>query len=459
MKTSFMTMDTYFEKHKKQIIEDYSKLLSFQSISAETGYLEECKACASWIEQQFKKIGFTTSQWGEGFPPTVFGTYQADSKLPTLLIYNHYDVQPVDPIDLWESDPFTATITGDKIVARGAEDNKGQFFYMLTALRALYEKYKGFPCSIKVLVEGEEESGSAHLANLLLQHKKEIKADYAMIVDLGMRSRTKPAITIGTRGLLGLTVEVTGTREDLHSGSHGGLAYNPLHALVGMLAKARNEDGSIAIPGFYEGLQIPSQDLLDSIASFFDSLDYEKTHGAPPTGGEKNLPPIQRNWLRPTLEVNGVHGGYGGPGSKTVIPSQAFAKITCRLVPGQDPKAVAQRIKEFFESNTPKGVTSKVKIHEGLGVAVRTDPSSPCIQALARAMKEVFKTDAEFILEGASIPIVPDLAKASGADVVMWGVGLATDKIHAPNEEFDFSRMEKGFQVAFRTIELLRGSI
>lgn len=448
-------LDSYFEKHKKQIIEDYTKLLSFQSISAEPGYLDECKACASWIEKQLKAIGFATSQWGEGFPPTVFGTYQGDPNSPTLLIYNHYDVQPVDPIDLWENDPFTATITGDKIVARGAQDNKGQFFYILTALRALYEKHKGYPGSIKVLIEGEEESGSANLAHLLTQHKKEIKADYAMIVDLGMRNPAKPAITIGTRGLLGMTVELTGTREDLHSGVHGGLAFNPLHALIEILAKARNANGSIAIPGFYNGLEEPSDELLKSIASDFDPNEYAKKHGSLPTGGEKHLSHVQRNWLRPTFEVNGVHGGYGGPGSKTVIPSMAFAKITCRLVPGQDPQFVASKIREFIEKNSPEGITPKVTLHEGLGIAVRTDPSSLCIQALSKAMKEVYKTDAEFILEGASIPIVPDLAKATHADVVMWGLGLSTDRIHAPNEEFDFSRMNNGFKVAFRTIEIL----
>jgi acetylornithine deacetylase/succinyl-diaminopimelate desuccinylase-like protein len=403
-------------------------------------------------------MGFSTSLWGDNFPPTVFGCRQGDPSAPTLLIYNHYDVQPVDPLDLWDSDPFLATQKGDKIIARGASDNKGQAFYILTALSYFHEKENRLPCTIKILMEGEEESGSPHLGKLLQKHRKELQADYAMIVDLGMRGPQKPAITLGTRGLVGMTIEVTGTREDLHSGIHGGLAYNPLHALVEILAKVRDETGRIAIPGFYDGITASSEELLKQLSWSFSCKEYEEAFGQTPTGGEKELHPLNRVWLNPTVEINGIVGGYGGSGSKTIIPAKAIAKITCRLVPGQDPSRIGSILKNFFEFHSPKGVHTKVTLHPGSGKAARTDPSSLCIKTLARALEEVFLTKPEFILEGGTIGPVPEIQEATGAEVVLWGIGLPTDKIHSPNEEFDWIRMKQGFLVLCRTIELLKNS-
>ncbi len=460
MQTESQLYASYFDQNKQLLETEFAHLLHFKTISADSSSLEACRACASWIKEKLSKIGFQTSLWGDSFPPTVFGHFdtgkdESGSPKPTLLIYNHYDVQPVDPIEKWNSDPFTAKFEGDKIIARGAQDNKGQLFYVLTALEATYKQHGTYPCSIKILVEGEEESGSAHLPNILNEHSKELQADYAMIIDLGMQTPTAPAITLGTRGLLALTLEVTGTHEDLHSGCHGGLAYNPLHALVNMLSQARTEHGSIAIPGFYDGIEQPSQSLLDLLSWSFSSHDYEKCYGTPPTGGEVGYLPLERNWLRPTLEINGIVGGYGGSGSKTVIPSSAVAKITCRLVPGQNSKIISERIKCFFESITPKGITTKVTLHEGSGAAVRANPNSPCIRILSQSMQEVYNRTPDFHLEGASIPIVPKLKEASNADIIMWGLGLQTDKIHAPNEEFDFDRIRKGYLIVCRILDLL----
>lgn len=446
----------YFDKKRQELEKEFAHFLHFKTISAHPESLEECQLCAQWIQEKLSSMGFDTSLWGgDSFPPVVFGHMKGDPSKPTLLIYNHYDVQPVDPIEKWRGNPFSATGYGDTIIARGASDNKGQAFYILTALSYFYERNKSYPCSLSILMEGEEESSSSNLSRLLQEHQQEIQADYAMIVDLGMRNPSSPAITLGTRGILGLTLEVTGTREDLHSGVHGGLAYNPLHALVEMLAKMRDETGRIAIAGFYDGIVPSSQECLSMLCWTFDHKEYESTFGQPPTGGEKQLHPLERTWLQPTVEINGITGGYGGPGVKTVIPSKASAKLSCRLVPGQEVDHIGDCLIRFFETNTPEGVHSKVTLHEGRGTAVRTDPSSPCIRMLAQAMTDVFHRKPEYIFEGASIPIVPEIARVSQADIIMWGLGLPTDNIHAPNEEFDWSRIKQGFLITCRTIELL----
>ena len=455
MNSSLLPFSNYFELKKESLKKEFAQFLAFQTISAHKESLSACKQCALWLQKKLSDMGFTTSLWGDAFPPIVFGQWEGDPTLPTLLIYNHYDVQPVDPLEKWNSDPFIATMEGDKIIARGAEDNKGQAFYILTALSYFYETYKKFPCSIKIIIEGEEESGSTHLGKIIQEHQEELRADYLMIVDLGMRHPNHPAITLGTRGLVGLTVEVTGTNEDLHSGCHGGIAYNPIHALVEMLSKIRDTSGRVTVDGFYDDIH-PSSDLLkESLSWTFDYAEYETFFGQPPTGGERALHPLERLWLQPTVEINGIHSGYGGPGSKTVIPSQAVAKISCRLVPGQDPQRIGKCLKLFFESNTPKGVHSKITVHKGSGRAVRTDPSSKCIRLLSKAMEEVFSRKPEYIFEGGSIPIAPEIAEAAGAKVVMWGLGLATDKIHAPNEEFDWKRIQQGFLITCRLLELL----
>lgn len=447
---------SYFDKKKQELEKEFAHFLHFKTVSAHPESLEECTLCAQWIQEKLSSMGFITSLWGDNsFPPVVFGHKQEDPSKPTLLLYNHYDVQPVDPIDKWGGNPFASTGYGDKIIARGASDNKGQAFYILTALSYWHETGKNFPCSLSILMEGEEESSSTHLKQLLQMHQKELQADYAMIVDLGMRVPSSPAITLGTRGVMSLTVEVSGTKEDLHSGVHGGLAYNPLHALVDMLAKMRDETGRITIPGFYDGIVPSSQEWLSMLCWNFDHKEYESTFGQPPTGGETNLHPLERNWLQPTVEINGITGGYGGPGMKTVIPSKAVAKLSCRLVPGQEVEHIGHCLRRFFERHTPEGVHTKVELHEGGGVAVRTAPTSHCIQMLAQAMTDVFHRKPEYIFEGASIPIVPEIAKASKAEIIMWGLALPTDNIHAPNEEFDWTRIKQGFLVTCRTLELL----
>lgn len=446
----------YFEKNKEAIVAQYTKLLSFQTISADPTKKAELALCAQFIADQLSSCGCHVELWESNVAPVVFGSIAATQKdAPTVLIYNHYDVQPVDPIEEWNTDPFEPFFDEDRVFARGAQDNKGQLLSVLTSLKAMNELGER-PCNLIFLIEGEEENGSGSLAQLLSQKQTSLKADYAMIIDAGMRHKDIPAISLGIRGLLALTVTVHGTNSDLHSGGEGGLAYNPLHALVFMLSSLRDQSGAITVPDFYKEVKLPSDEELSSLSMDFDENAWEILHGQKPTGGEKAFSPLERNWLRPTLEINGVHGGYGGEGSKTVIPRRAIAKITCRLVPDQDPLTIGKRISAYLLQLSPQGVTTEVEIHEGMGSPFRSSPKGKGVKALKNAMADVFQTKPEQILDGATIPIIPLLQKACGGEILTWGTGLPTDHIHAPNEHYDFTRMNRGFLTLCKALEILR---
>jgi acetylornithine deacetylase/succinyl-diaminopimelate desuccinylase-like protein len=442
---SLTQLKAFFQKNKAQIEQTFVKFLSFPTISADSSCHHHLEDCAEWLSSYLQKTGCTVELWKKNGAPVVFATIASSKKdAPTLLVYNHYDVQPVDPIDEWHHDPFEAYIENETVYARGAEDNKGQCMYLLAALKA-FQETGGVPCHLKILIEGEEESGSTALTTLLQEKEKELQSDYTMVIDLGMRNAKIPAITLGSRGLVSLTVHLQGTNQDLHSGAEGGLAYNPLHAMVSLLARLRNDDGSIAVPGFYDEVKEPKDEDLAVISLSMDTSEWQQQFGQAPTGGEKKFPPLVRNWLRPTLELNGVHGGYGGPGTKTVITKEAVAKISCRLVPSQEPMKIAKRVKEFLLKNVPEGISAEITIHDGMGEAVQTSPHALGVETLRKAMAEVWGKDPEYILNGASIPIMPLLRKYSGGELIPWGFGLPTDHIHAPNERFDFARIEKGF--------------
>lgn len=437
-----------FKKSEKELEEQFFEFLRYPSISADPAFRPELQACASWLEKFLKTAGFEVELWNKKDAPVIFAqNLKAGSKAPTVLIYNHYDVQPVDPIDLWESKPFQPKKKGSQIVARGAQDNKGQCFYVISALKALFQEEGQLPVNIKLLIEGEEESGSKSLPELLLEKQKELKADYLLVVDVGMRNPTTPAITLGTRGMTSFTVEISSSHTDLHSGVYGGIVYNPLHAMVELLGSLRDHNGHIAIPGFYESVLVPAADDLKCISLAFDEKEFLQEFGCQPTGGEKGYGPLERSWLRPTLEINGITGGYGGPGTKTVIPAKAIAKLSCRLVPNQDPHVISQRVKRFIESKKIEGVKISCQIHEGMGKPVRTSPNSALIKALSTACEKVYHKKAEYILDGASIPIIAELAEVCQAQVVFFGLGLVTDKIHAPNECFGWDRIENGFVI------------
>lgn len=445
-----------YQKHKDKSLQEFFTFLKFPSISSEPDYAPHIQACIEWLSSYLQDSGFETEFWPTNGHPVLFASnMEAGPDKPTLLIYNHYDVQPVDPLELWESPPFEPTIRNGQVYARGAQDNKGQCFYVMQALRLLREKDGAFPLNIKLCVEGEEECGSVGLNGILSQKKDRLNADYVAIVDLGIPSLKTPAVTLGIRGILTFDIEAIGSKTDLHSGCHGGLAYNPIHALVEVLAKLHDPSGKVTVTGFYDGIIPISEEEKACLSLKFDAEKYNDMFAAKPTGGEKEYSPLERNWLRPTLEINGISGGYSGSGFKTVIPAKASAKLSCRLVPGQDPDETAERVIRYIEKLAPEGIHLKAKVHHGGGKAVRSQASSKGIQAFAQAFTEVFNSPCEFILEGASIPVVTNLALTSGGEVVLLGLALPDDYIHAPNEHFGIDRLEMGSLVIARAIELL----
>lgn len=446
----------FYRKHEKEILNDYFEFLKFKSISSEPEFKEDTLNCAKWLKTYLTSIGFTAELWSSQGHPVVYAHHlKAGSSKPTLLIYNHYDVQPVDPLYEWKSPPFEPTIRGNQVYARGAQDNKGQCFYTLLALKYLLSKQNDLPLNIKLCIEGEEECGSTALSKLLNEKKTELKADYLAVIDMGIRGPDSPSISLGIRGIITMDVELEGSPCDMHSGSNGGLAYNPNHALVEILASLRDATGKITIPEFYEDIIPFSEEDKKKVSWTFDAEEYEKIVGAVPSGGEKNLQPLERNWIRPTLEINGISGGYQGAGFKTVIPAKASAKISCRLVPGQDPQKIGRLVADFIEKSAPKGIKAKVNVHSGGGCAVRSNPSSKVVQAFAKAFAEVFNTKVDFVLEGASIPIITELAKVSESEVALVGLALQDDMIHAPNEHFGLDRIQKGFTIVVKAIENL----
>lgn len=433
----------------------YLKFLSFPTISADSNHSQDLVDCCRWLKIFLEEIGFKTELWNEKGTPSLFASHcGAGDKKPTLLLYTHYDVQPVDPLDLWDSPPFEPKIKNGEVYARGAQDNKGQCWYVLQALRRLHSEGE-MPINIKLIIDGEEEIGSFSLHEILPNKRNDLKADYLAIVDLGIPEKKTPAITLGTRGLVALDLEVTCAKSDLHSGTHGGVVNNPVHIIVDLLSQARNRDGSIAIPGFYDNMMPFSQDEKKSICFDFDKESYEKLVGTKASGGETAYSPLESAWIRPTLEVNGISGGYGGEGVKTVLPAHAQAKISARLVPGQNPDDILEKLTHFFESKSFEGVNVSVTPHHGSGAAVRTKPDSKVVQAFAKAYADVFEKPCKFILEGGSIPIVPELQKASGAEIVMVGLGLISDQIHAPNEHFGLDRIEMGTDIIEKSIRNL----
>jgi len=455
---SLTSMRTWVDQNRTQWLKDYYTFLSFPSISSEPEYRQAMLDCAQWLIDYLQALNFEVETWSStGHHSVIFASHmQAGPHQPTLLIYNHYDVQPVDPLEKWQSPPFEPNLRHGEIYARGAQDNKGQCFYVLQALKLLQDQTGSLPINIKLCIEGEEEIGSAGLAELLSTKKKKLKADYLAIVDLGLRKAKIPALTLGIRGIVTLDLEVQGSQTDLHSGAHGGIVINPIHALVKLLADLRDDKGRITIPGFYQDVVDMSLEERSSVSFQFDAKDYQQETGAFSTGGESDYSVLERAWIRPTLEINGISGGYTGTGFKTVIPAKAYAKISCRLVPHQQPAKIGELLATYFKDNAPPGIQVSVHIHPGQGKAVKVSPHAQVVKSFAKAFEEVFHVPCEFLFCGASIPIVPELAEACGGETILLGLGLLTDQIHAPNEHFGVERLEQGMLVMARAIEILK---
>lgn len=445
-----------FEEFKEEAFKEYFEFLSIPSVSSEPEFKKDILKGADWVKHYLEALGFKTEVWETPVHPVVFGSWdKAGPGQPTLLIYNHYDVQPADPLEVWQTPPFHPTVREGEVFARGAQDNKGQCFYVLQALKTLLKLTGKLPINVKLIIEGEEECGSVGLQNILRAKREALKADHLAIVDLGIPKIDEPSLTLGIRGVLTMDITATGSNTDLHSGQHGGITFNPIHGLIQLLGKLRDDEGKITIPGFYADVAPLDEEERKNVNWHFDKEAYKHDFGALATGGEQCFSPLERSWIRPTLEVNGIWGGYTGQGFKTVIPAKAHAKVSCRMVPNQDPQKMGKLIVDYLKANAPEGIAIDVHFHPGGGPAVRITPSSKLVQAFAKAYTEVFKKPCGYNYAGGSIPIVTELAEASGSDVVMLGLGLSTDKIHAPNEHFGLNRIEMGVQIIARALENL----
>jgi len=423
------------------LIESLQDLLRIPSISALPEHKADCLRAAAWIRDYLPNARLVEK---ENCNPIVRADYCNAPGKPTLLLYGHYDVQPPDPIGEWRTPPFEPTIVGNDIFARGACDDKGQTLILLEAVRSLHPN---LPINIKVLIEGEEESNGAHIEEYLPENAAELSADAVLICDTEMFAKGLPTLCTGLRGIVYGEIHVEGPAQDLHSGVYGGAAPNPLQAIARILATLKGNDGVVNIPHFYDGIQPPTPAELAAWRSLpFDQEHYRKTEvGSPALTGEAGYSVLERTWARPTFEVHGIVGGFTGAGAKTVIPAKASAKISTRLVPGQDPEAVAENLRAAIAQATPSGVTSRFELMAANEASV-VDTSHPLIEKAAQALQQTFGTKTVYMRSGGSIPIVGLFRQHLGIPSVLMGFGLPDDNLHAPNEKFHLPNFYKGIE-------------
>lgn len=440
----------WMQSHEKKVLEDFFHFLRFSSISTDPKHKNDCLQTAGWLKEYLEKMGAEVELLQSSGLPVVFAQFIKDPSFPTVLLYHHYDVQPVDPVDLWKTDPFSPTLKEGKVYARGASDNKGQCFFTITALQALQTFLKNdpvwdLPLNIKLFIEGEEECGGAGTAEVLKAHADKLQADFLCVIDFDIPSKDTPAISLGYRGILTMEMECTNASTDLHSGVHGGIALNPNRILATILSKLWDEKGKVTIPHFYDlvkPLSLQEREMLDFS---FDEKKYRKEFGVGALCPEEGESPKETNGIYPTAEINGMWGGYTGSGFKTVIPAKAYAKISCRLVPDQDPNQIFRNFQQFVKMHTPSGCDVTVSLHHG-AKAYRASGSSFLCQAAKLSMEEVFaKAPCKSVLCGGAVPIVRDLIEASHAEAVLFGFALDTDNVHAPNEHFEWECFQKGY--------------
>lgn len=448
--------EEWYEKFHDQIYQDFFRLLKMKTVSARKESLGQLKGCANFLKDELESIGFKCTIVNTPFAPSIIAEKIIDPKFETVLFYHHYDVQPEDPFNLWENGPFDPKEKNGAIYARGAQDNKGQLFYTLTALKAIYHLKEKLNVNIKLLIEGEEEIGSIHLKDVLSSHEKELKADHLFVVDSGMKSLDHPVIGIGARGILSYQLTCKTQNTDLHSGEHGGIAYSATKAIVELLAKCFNDDGTCAIDHFYDHLAISHLDpmLYDTE---FSLDDYKKSFGNKVLSIHPKASAVESNWIYPTLEINGIWGGYTEEGFKTVLPKEAHAKLSIRTVPNQDPKHITALLKNHLIKSAKKGVEVHLEVLS-LGDYIQSSPNAKCVQVAKQAYTDVFKKPCKFSLCGGSIPITAKLASTAKCEAVLIGTGLMSDNIHAPNEHFQKESFKKGFLTIVRILAILSKS-
>jgi acetylornithine deacetylase/succinyl-diaminopimelate desuccinylase-like protein len=425
----------YAGENRERFLTDLKEIVAIPSVSMQDEHKDDIMRAAEWLVARLTKLGMGNVQiLPTDKHPVVYGEWMgAGEDAPTVLIYGHYDVQPVDPVDLWNTDPYDAVQKGDLLYGRGTSDMKGQVIASIAAVEAVTQT-SGLPVNIKWLLEGEEEMGSISMEAFLPKHKDLFAADFCLNPDAGMIAADKPTITYGLRGLAYFDVFVWGPDHDLHSGLYGGTVHNPAQALIELVAGMHDKNGSITLPGFYDSVRpVSAEEHADMKRLPQNETFYREQTGVPELWGEPDYLPVERVGARPTLEVNGFLSGYTGEGSKTVLPAKAMAKLSCRLVPDQDAHEVHKQLMAYMEANAPKTIRWEIKLLNAAPTAI-TDRELPAIKSMAQAMEAVWGQRPLFRREGGSIPVVAFLQNTVGAESILFGSGLPEDNVHAPNE-------------------------
>jgi acetylornithine deacetylase/succinyl-diaminopimelate desuccinylase-like protein len=445
-------LDADFPAHRQR----WMDWLRIPSISAQPAHAADCRAAAEFARKDLESIGFTAEIRETDGHPVVLAMHPgpenatSGGKIPHLLYYGHYDVQPADPVELWTSPPFEPTLTdgpnGPRVTARGAVDDKGQVSMWLSAFRAWHEEIGTMPCRITVLIEGEEETGSVNFKPFVAAHKAELAADVVVISDTGMWDIDTPALSTSLRGMVYVQVELKAANRDLHSGMYGGSALNPINALTHALGQLKDAEGRIQVPGYYDGVRdISSRQSNQWAALGFDEAAFLGDIGLSVPTGEAGRGALERLWARPTCDINGIWGGYSGPGTKTVIAAEAGAKVSFRLVPGQDPQAVIDGFKSFMQARVPADAKLEFTVL-GSGEGIEIPMDSKFVQAAAAALADEYGKPAVMIGCGGSIPVVETMQRELGLDSVLMGFGLSDDQVHSPNEKFDVRCFRQGMR-------------
>jgi acetylornithine deacetylase/succinyl-diaminopimelate desuccinylase-like protein len=448
----------YARAHSAEALAELEEFLRIPSISTQAEHKPDMHKAAGWLRDQLLAAGFPRAEvMPTAGHPVVYAEWQPHPGRPTILVYGHYDVQPADPVDLWRTPPFSPTRIGDDLFCRGASDDKGQLYTHVTAVKAFKETLGAPPVNIRCLFEGEEESGSPSLAPFIQQHKELLAADIAVVSDGQIIDKETPAIVYGLRGISYLEVKVTGPAGDLHSGGYGGAVHNPIHALSTMIAGLHDANGRITIPGFYDSVRDLDPQERAALARIpFDRDAWLQQAGVSQAWGDSDYTIIERTGARPALDVNGIWGGYTEPGAKTVLPSKAYAKISMRLVPDQEPQEAFRLIEQHLKAIAPKTVSVEVQYLHGGDPAIVSRDSTP-MKAAVRAYAASFGAEPHFIRTGGSIPVIAEFQKELGIETILMGFGLPDDNLHAPNEKFHLPNYYRGIETVIRFQEFLAG--
>lgn len=441
-------LDTYLKTHAARFVEELKNLLRIPSVSADPVHKGDVRRAAQFVHDQLAALGLEAELVQTDGHPIVSASWTKAASAPTVLVYGHYDVQPPDPLDQWLTPPFEPTIRGEHIYARGATDDKGQMFTHIKSVEAWMRTVGRLPVNVKFVIEGEEEVGSNHLDRFLEANRDRLRCDVAVISDTSQYAPGMPAITYGLRGILACEFSVTGPKQDLHSGVFGGSVANPANGLARMIAALHDDQGHVRIPGFYDDV-IPLTDAerKQFAALPFNEDAYLRELGASATAGEAGYTTLERRWARPTCDVNGMWSGYTGAGPKTIVPARATAKLTCRLVPNQDPDKLTEALHQYLQEQCPKGLRFEFTRYHGCGGLV-FDPHSPWMEAAKTAIQEAFGAAPVMVREGGSIPVVATFRDVLGVDTLLLGWGQNTDNLHSPNERFSLADFHRGIRAS-----------